>query len=177
MVKNLNKKGSDIPSILFAIASIFIIGLLFVVFSHLAGEIYDNLQSTLNNNPNINATIANQTLTTVINFEQSMWDYAFLAIIIGYLIVMMILAFSTQANSYFYVIFIIVAGVGLFMGVALSNAWEEFADTNILSETIARFPITDTILNNFFPLFITVMFVLVMIMLFGKRFFGGEGDR
>ena len=79
----MNKKGTDIPSILFAIATIFIIGILFFVFSHLASEIYSSLQTTINNNPNINATYANETLTTIQNFEQSMWDYAFLFIVIG----------------------------------------------------------------------------------------------
>lgn len=168
----LNKKASDIPSILFAIASIFTIGIILVVFSNLFLSIYESLQTTINSIPNINASIANETLTTVIGFEQSMWDYFFLAVLIGYVITMMVLAFSTQAQPFFYVIFIIVAGISMFIGVALSNTWEAFAETEALSGTIARFPITDAILNNFFPLFIAIMFVLIMIMLFGKRFLG-----
>lgn len=170
----MNKKGTDIPSILFAIATIFIIGILFFVFSHLASEIYSSLQTTINNNPNINATYANETLTTIQNFEQSMWDYAFLFIVIGYLIVMMILAFSTQANASFYFIFVIVGLFGLFLGVVLSNAWESFTSASVFSETIARFPITDAILDNFFTLYVLAMVFLTLIMLFGKRFVGTE---
>lgn len=173
----MNKKGSDIPSIIYAIIVIFVIGVIFLVFSNLASNIYTNLQDTLSKNPRVNYTIANETITTVQHYEQSMWDYAFLFIIIGYLIVMMILSFSTQANPYFYVIFIIMAGVGLFVGVALSNAWEAIVTTDALSSTAARFPITDSILNNFFPLFVVMIFVLSMIMLFGKRYFGSGGER
>lgn len=170
-----NKKGSDIPSILYAIAFIFCVGIVFVIISYLAMNIYDNLSDTLNSNPNINATQANETLTEIRNFEQSMWDYAFLALILGYVLVMMILSFSTQINSWYYLVFVIIGMVGLFIGSALSNAWEKFAETSVLSDTIARFPITDTILNNFFPLFIVMMLAFVLIMLFGKRYLGQTG--
>ena len=87
---------------------------------------------------------------------------------------MMILAFSTQANASFYFIFVIVGLFGLFLGVVLSNAWESFTSASVFSETIARFPITDAILDNFFTLYVLAMVFLTLIMLFGKRFVGTE---
>lgn len=172
-----NKKGSDIPSFLFGIAFLFAVGITLVVISYLALSIYTNLNDTLNDNPDIASSQANETLSQVITFENSMWDYFFLAIVIGYVISMLVLAFITPTNPWFFAIFVILGSIGLFIGVALSNAWEKFAETDILSSTIARFTITDTILNNFYPLFITIMLVGIMVMLFGKRFLGGEGER
>ena len=174
--KRWNKKGSDGPSMIFAIVSIFIIGIIFLIFSYLFSNVYSGLQDSINSIPSLDNEVANQTLTDIQVYEQSMWDYAFLFILIGYVIVLMTLAFTTQANPHFYIIFIIIAGVGLFLGVALSNAWEKFAEVPLLSSTVANFPITDTILNNFFPLFIAVMFACVMVMLFGKRFLGSESE-
>lgn len=170
----MNKKG-DIPSILYSVAIIFAIGIMLVVVSYLALEIYSSLSDTLNENPDIASSYANETLTTIQAFEQSMWDYFFLAIVLAYVISMFVLAFTTPSNPWLFAIFVVFSSIGLFVGVALSNAWEQFADADILESTIDRFPITDLILNNFYPLFVTLIVVGVMIMLFGKRFLGDAG--
>ena len=171
----MNKRGSDIPSIMFTIVILFAIGITIVVVSNLALQIYQGFSTTFDNNPLIASSTANDTLTTIIGFEQSMWDWFFLAIVFGYLLSMVMLAFVTPTNPWFFPIFVIVGTIGLFVGVALSNAWEKFAESPVLSGTIDRFPITDTILNNFYPLFITIMIALVLVMLFGKRFVGDIG--
>ena len=175
----MNKKGTDIPSILFSIAMIFAIGIMLTVMSFLALTIYEDFQTELNENPNIASSAANETLTTVIKFEKSMWDYFFLAIVIAYVMSMVILAFTTPTNPWLFAIFVVFSSIGLFVGVALSNAWQKFAEADILQSTIERFPITDLLLGNFYPLFVTMIIVLVMIMLFGKRFVGdaGGGER
>ena len=77
----------------------------------------------------------------------------------------------------FYFIYGIVVLIGLFVGVALSNAWEVMVETPALAGTVARFPITDAILNNFYPIFITVVIIITMIMLFGKAFLPGQEAR
>jgi len=171
----MNKKGSDIPSILFTIAMLFAIAIMLVVMSFLALNIYEKLNDTLNDNPNIASSYANETLTKVRGFEESMWDYFFLAIAMAYVLSMLILAFVTPTNPWLFAIFSVFGSLGLFIGVVLSNAWEKFAEADALSSTIARFPITDALLNNFYPLFVTMIIVLVMIMLFGKGFAGGSG--
>lgn len=169
----MNKRGADIPSILFALVSLFVVGIMLVVFSHLFSQVYSGLNDAVGIGSTINSSIANNTLTEVIRYENSMWDYFFLAIAIGYLLMMIILGFSTQANPVFYFLFIIMGMLGLFVGVALSNTWESFAGTGELSSTIARFPITNSIMDNFFPLYIVVMLISSGIILFGKRVIGG----
>lgn len=175
-----NKKGSDIPSILFTIILIFSIGITVVMISFLALSLYEGLQTTINDNLGLGASEANKTLATVIKFEKSQWDYFFLAIVIGYVMSLVTLAFTTPTNPWFFAIFVVFSSIGLFVGVALSNTWQAFAEAPALVSTVDRFPITDLLLGNFYPLFVTMMIVLVMIMLFGKRFLsdsGGGGGR
>ncbi|HUU86888.1 MAG TPA: hypothetical protein VMX17_03955 [Candidatus Glassbacteria bacterium] len=171
----MNKKG-DIPSIIYFIVIIFAIGMVLFVFSHLFSSVYDGLDQYFDDSK-YNDTTAHQTLNQIQTYEQSMWDYVFLAIAIGYVIMLIILGFSTQINAVFYFIYGIVAMVGLFVGVALSNAWEAMVETPALAATALRFPITDALLNNFYPIFITVVIVITMIMLFGKAFLPGEQNR
>ncbi len=175
----MNKKGTDIPSILFTIITIFAIGIMIVFISFLALTIYEKLNTVLNDNPDIASDFSNETLTKVIAFEQDQWDYFFLAIVIAYVISMTVLSFTTPTNPWLFAIFVVFSSIGLFIGVVLSNTWQAFAATDILAPTIERFPITDLLLGNFYPLFVTMMIVLVMIMLFGKRFVGnlGGGER
>lgn len=170
----MNKKGSDFPSILFTIAILFAIGIVLVVISNLALQIYTSLNDQLNEDPDFDSYYTNETLTKIQTFEQSMWDYFFLAIAAAYILSMVILAFTTPSNPWVFAIFVVLGSIGLFVGVALSNAWEKFAETDALADTIARFPITNLILDNFYPLFITLVLALVMVMLFGKRFLGTE---
>jgi len=172
----MNHKG-DIPSILYFIVALFIAGVTLLVFSFIFTNLYQEVDDYLSDSK-YNDTTAHNTLQEVQNYEESMWDYVFLAIAIGYVITLVILGFSTQVNAIFYFIYGIVVLVGLFVGVALSNTWETLVETDALSSTVARFPITDLILNNFYPLFIIVTIVITMIVLFGKNYLGtGEGMR
>ena len=171
----MNTKG-DIPSIIYFIVIIFAIGMMLFVFSHLFSNVYDGLDQYFDDSE-YNDTTAHQTLNQIQTYEESMWDYVFLAIVIGYVFSLIILGFSTQVNAVFYFIYGIVALIGLFVGVALSNAWEAMAEVPTMTSTIARFPITDALLNNFYPIFITVVIVITMIMLFGKAFLPGSEVR
>lgn len=167
------KKG-QIPSLILAIVSIFVAGIMIFVFSHLFGQIFDELGDRFVEDPSLNNTVANQTLANVQRIQNSsMWDFFFLAIAFAYFLSLMILAFSTRISPVFYVIFAVVSLIGLFVGVALANMWEELANQSVFANTLTRFPIMNTILDNFFPLFIVVMTIAMLIMLFGKS---GGGD-
>ncbi|HEX9804497.1 MAG TPA: hypothetical protein VGA67_02350, partial [Candidatus Dojkabacteria bacterium] len=99
----MNKKGSDIPSFFYVIATIFTIGLIIFLLSHLNLNIYTTLNDAVQGIPGQSGAIeVNESLTKIIDFEQSIWDYAFLAIVIGYVISMVLISFSTQINPVFY---------------------------------------------------------------------------
>lgn len=172
-LKLKNKRG-DIPSLLFAIMSVFIAGIILVVFSHLFMQMYGSIGDYFETTK-YKDSIPDKTLEEVIDYEQSIWDYAFLAIAIGYIIMMGILAFSTNVSPVFYFIYGLAAFFGFVVGIALSNLFQHLAEMTQFADTIARFPITNAILGNFFPLYITAMLLITMILLFGKFFGVGGG--
>jgi hypothetical protein len=169
-----NKRG-DIPSLFYAIVMIFVAAIVLFVLSHLFMGVYGGIDSFLESQTLFNQSEARDTLQKVEDFERSAWDYVFLAIMIGYIIMMGVLAFSTRISPIFYFIYGIAAIFSFGIGVVLSNTWQTIAANPEFAETIIRFPITNAIMGNFFPIFITVIVLMTMILLFGKFVGGGEG--
>jgi len=171
-----NKKG-DLPSFIFTIIIIFTLGIFLLIFTHLSSTIYSALSSRLDSIDNgaFNNSVSDVALDKAIAVNNSIWDYFFLAIVVGYVFSLLFFSFSTPSNPIFFWIYVLVLMLGLFVGVALSNTWEAMSDNPTFATTITRFPITDALLDNFFPVFITVIGVTMTIMLFGKFAFGGNG--
>lgn len=166
MLSFRNKKG-DIESIMYVIAILFLTGFILVFFSDFALDIYTRLETGIDN-AGYNNTEADTAINKAQTTEGSIWDYVFLAIAISYVISMLILAYSTQINPIFYFIYGIIAALGLFLGIALANLWEALASNAAMTDVISRFPITNLILDNYYPMFITVIILSVMVLLFGK---------
>lgn len=162
----LNKKG-DIPSIFFAIVAIIAIGIFIFFFSHLFGSIYTEFGDVLSEG-DYNNTHATESLTTIQTTENEIWDYVVLAIALSYIMLLAILGFSTRISAFFFWVYGIVAIIGLFIAVALSNTWQEMAAAPEFATTIARFPITNLLLGDYYPTFILGGIVITMILLFGK---------
>jgi len=173
MLSFKNKRG-DIESIIYTIVILFIAGFILVFLSMFALDIYGRLGEGLDA-AGYNNTEARDAIITVEGYENSIWDYVFLAIAISYTISLMILAYSTQTNPIYYVIYGLIASFGFIVAVVFANIWEKLAEAPQMVETIARFPITNLILDNYFPLFITVIILSVMVLLFGKYVGAGEG--
>lgn len=173
------KKG-DLESIFFVIIALGIVGLLLLFISHLNVELYSSFNETISESPQLSDDdVALDTLNEIQDFEDSsLWDYAFLAIFIGYLVVLMLTAFSVRVSPVFFWIYILFSLFGLAAGVMLSNIWEEIATNPEFTATIARFPITNFIIGNYYPIIITGIIAISIIILMGKTpdggFFGGS---
>jgi len=167
-----NKKG-DIPSLFYAIAVLFLTGFIIVFFSHFTFDIYDKLEDRLDGMGYSN-TSADNAINTAQTWENSIWDYVFLSIAIAYFLSLLVLAFFSNINALFYFIYGIMASLGMIVAVALANLWEKLAEAQAMQTTIARFPITNLLLDNYFPIFVTVIILSVMVLLFGK--FSGSRD-
>lgn len=163
----MNKKG-DIVSIIFAVVAIFIIGILFFFMNHVTDTMYTSLDEYFNDSVKYNDSVAHESLERIHGVENSIWDYAFVGIFLGYMLALALTAFSTRISAVFYWIYGILSLVVLGLGVILSNIWQEAASQPTFSETILRFPITNAILGTYYPTFITGMIVIGMILLFGK---------
>lgn len=162
----LNKKG-DFPSTIYIIISIFIVAILFLFFSHASDQFYDKFDQYFDNNAQFNNSEAHNAINKINVVEQSAWDYGFLAIFLGYVIALIFTAYIGRFNAGFYWIYAILTGLGLLLGVMFANFWKQLAVDPTLSGTVSRFPITDSILQNY-PLVITIIIFLSLIFLFGK---------
>lgn len=163
----MNKKG-DFPSLVFAVITIFMIGTLFFVFSHMSDKFYDKLDNYLDSNAEYNNTEAETAIEKISSVEQSIWDYGFVAILFGVIISLLLTAYATRISVVFFWVYGVLAIVVLVLGVMISNMWQEMAASPEFTETIARFPITDAILGNNYPMVVAGIIFLMMIVLFGK---------
>lgn len=167
-----NKKG-DFQSTIYTVVILFAIGVIILFFNHLFTNIYSEIDDKFSTNPRFNDTEAHRAIQDINDVESGgIWDYAFLGIAIGYIIILGVSSFSTRLNPVFFWIYVIVAIVGLVVAVMLSNTWQELAAAPEFAETIARFPITNTLLGTIYPTFVLGIIVIVLILTFGK--FPGE---
>ena len=161
----MNKKG-DFASIVFAVVTIFVIGVVFLLTSQLKGEIYSSLQSNLNES--FEDTEALTALAEIKETEQVIWDYAFMGIFLGMFMVLGLTAYSVRISPVFYWIYGLMCLTVLATGVIVSNIWQKLAAAPEFAVTITQFPMTNAVLGSYYPLITTVMIMLAMIFLFGK---------
>lgn len=168
-----NKKG-QFMSVLIAVVTIFVVAMILIFMNHVNEKLYGALEENFEDNADLNATEADQTLEKLHDIEQTnIWDWAFLAIFIGLMIQMLIFSFASKTNVAFFWIFVILGIIILIVGVVLSNTWQKLAENSEFADTILRFPITNTILGSGYPMIVVGIIFLTMIVLFGK-FPGGE---
>jgi len=167
-----NKKG-QFGSTLLVVLLIFIVAIIIFFSNHIFSQFYQKVADTLEDT-GYNNTEAHTVVQDIRTAENSTWDYAILAIVIGLIIQLVILSFSTRIMPALYWIYILESIVILIVGSILSVIWVTMAENPEFADTILRFPITDIILGNTFMFLITGIIVLGGILLFGKGFSGGE---
>jgi len=166
--KKMNTKA-QFQSIIVVIVTIFIIGVILVFFNRLNNELYGSLDEYFNSSEKFNQTEAHLVVQDIKNIENSVWDYAFLAIFVGFIIQIVLFSFATRINTAFYWLMVIIDIPALIIGVALSGIWQEMATNPEMVESIARFPITNTLLGTYYPIAIVAIMFISAIILFGKR--------
>ncbi len=162
-----NKRG-DIPSMIFTIISIFLIGVLFFFTNHMTDQIYTKFDKFFNETPKYNESEARTALQDIHTAENNLWDYMFLLICVGMFLVMGFSAYSTRISPIFYWIYGVLAMVLLTLSTILSNIWQQMASNPEFSQSITRFPITNAILGSYYPTVVIGILVITMVFLFGK---------
>jgi len=163
----LNKKA-DIASIVFVVILLFTMAVLFFLMNHINNEIFTEIDLTLNETEDWVDTEASTTVTEIQRTDNIIWDYAFLGVFMGVLIVLGLTAYAVRISPIFYWIYGIMSLVVLGIGVILSNIWQDMSVDPEFAVTITRFPMTDAILGSYFPLVVTAIIIVGMIILFGK---------
>jgi hypothetical protein len=166
--KKVNKRG-QFESRMLAIILIFIIGVLLIFFNKLNNELYGSLDEYFNQSEDYNNSLAHDAVQDIKDVENSVWDYAFLAIFIGIIIQVVLFSFATRINMAFYWLMMLVDIPVLVLGVIVSAIWQELAANPEFAEQIAIFPITNTLLGTYFPIATLFIIFIGSIILFGKR--------
>lgn len=164
----MNTKG-DIPSILFAIIAIFIVGVLFFFVNHFDNQLFTEFEEYMNDSTTYNNSVAQEAVVDIRDAENSIYDYAFLIVFLGYFLALALTGYSTRISPLFFWIYGVITLVGLGLGVILSNTWQQMAGNAEFTTTLARFPITNAILGTYYPVVVTGMIAIVMALLFGKN--------
>lgn len=172
----LNSKG-DIPSMILAAVLIFIVAIILIFFWQVRTPFYDTLDEYLEENEDYNDTEAHQAIQEIGDVERSIWDYAFLALMFGVVISLIMTAFATRIHPAFFWAYIIASIVIVVLGAIISNMWQGVADNPEMAEAIAAFPITNTVLGSNFSVFIAAFMFIFIIVLFGKTPGGAGGLR
>jgi len=162
-----NKRGQA-ESIILAVITIVIIGIILFFFNHMNKRVYDEFDEYFEGSE-YNATTAHETLEDIQDVEGSrIWDWVFLAAFIGINIQMIVFAFASRQNLLFFWLFVVLGIVILLLGVILSNVWQDLVANSEFTTTLTRFPVTNAIIGTYFPTIITGVFYLTLIILFGK---------
>lgn len=164
----INNKKGQFETKLLAIVVIFIIGVLFFFFNKLNNELYGSLDGYFNESEDYNNSEAQEATRKIIGVENSVWDYAFLAIFIGFIIQIVLFSFATRINIAFFWLMIILDIPILIVGVIVSNIWQELAANPEFADTLLRFPITNTVLGSYYPMIVVGIMFFAAIALFGK---------
>lgn len=164
------EKKAQFETRLFAIILIFIIAIILFFFNHFNHQIYTEFDEYFNESDEYTDTAAHNVTRDFREVEESsIWDYAFLAIFIGFIIQIILFSFATRINIAFYWILILFDIPILAIGVMLSNVWQSLSANAEFVATIARFPITNTLLGSYFPMVCLIIFFFSSIFLFGKK--------
>ena len=162
----IKEKKGDIASIIYVVMILFSIGVVFVLMNSLNDKIFTALYKNINETSPDSSSLA--VIDKIQGVDNSAWDYAFLALLMGYIIGIGMTAYATRISPIYFWIYVILSLVALMVGAILQNTWQELAANDNLTETIARFPITNFVLGTRYMLIVTGIICISLGLLFAK---------
>lgn len=168
MRRNLiQDKKADFGSLIYVVIFIAALGLVMFLIQHMNHEIFTEILETINETQD-KYPEAVETMTDIRSIDDVIWDWVFLAVYLGSIIAIGMSAYAIRISPIFYWIYAILGLVVLATGTMLSNLWQDFSADPTFAITITRFPITNLLLGSYYPVAITFVLVLAMVILFGK---------
>jgi|TARA_R100000081_G_C4774289_1_gene147575 hypothetical protein len=95
-------------------------------------------------------------------------------VMLGLFLVLTISAILVPTNIVFTVLFLAIGALLWFISIPLSNAYKQFATSGAMLGISGDMPLTYTIMTQL-PVFATITLVLLIVILYGKRFIFAEG--
>jgi len=164
---NFNKRA-DIASAFYIVIFIAVVGISLLLITNLNVRLFQGLNEELNVTK-YNSTTGYATSVQFYNtYNSRIWDWAFFGIFMGCLIAIGLSAWAVRISPIFYWVYGALSLFVLITGVILSNLWQDLAANPEFATTITNFPITNSLLGTYFPMVVTGIIVIFMILLFGK---------
>lgn len=145
MDRLLNKRAQSAGDTIFAIATIFALGIIAVIGVYTYNSFVDIAQTT---------TVINQSQPALDVIEEGqttndLLDYLILTVLIGFAIAMLITGWFVDVHTVFFPVYLILLLIGMIMAGVFQYAWTQISDSSTFTAiTTASFPITVHIFNN-----------------------------
>lgn len=169
-----NNKRGQVQDILIFMVTIFGIAIFAVVMWQVGDGIQKSLGTAGESSLNMSNTFINNSVTHGIDKTAKMGDTLVGLSFIGLLLVLIISAILVPTNIIWTVIYMIVGTIMWFLSVPISNMWESFINNPSMSGMVAEMPLTNQLFSNL-PIFTTIILMILIVILYGKRFMFSEG--
>lgn len=164
-----NKKGA-LQEIGTFLTTLFLIGVFMTIMYKIGSILQTQLgASSLNDSVQSANAIASLSKTAMAG------DTVVALIMLGLILLLIMSAVIVPTNIIFTVIYIITGSIFWFLSVVFSNFYTGMVANPQFSDIPSNMPITYTIFSKL-PLLTTVVFVIVLVILYGKRFIFQENS-
>lgn len=160
---SLNSKKGDLPDMLIFIVTIFIfaIGLLILAF------VIPSITDGLNDGGLNESSEGKQTIDELTELGVNGLQKGFFFLFVGLIMSTMITSFLTRTHPIFLFMYIFFLAVTLFIGGFLGNAFEQFAKSPVLVDTLGTQGLISIVMQNI-VIITLVTGALSMIVIFAK---------
>lgn len=165
----ISKKG-QVQDIVVFLVTLFAVA----VFATVMWKVGDGLQGALLES-SLNTTNESIDAINTLSSTAKMGDTMVGTIFIGLLLTLIISAVLVPTNIIFTVVYLVLGTLLWFLSVPLSNAYTTMVNADTMAGMTGAMPLTYTIMNKL-PLITTIILVLLIVILYGKRFLFTEGD-
>lgn len=163
----MNRKGQVQDLVVFLI-TLFTIAIFASILYKIGGAIQTGLETST-----INGT---DTITAINSLDNTakIGDRLTGLVMLGLFLVLTISAVLVPTNIIYTTLFLAIGALLWFISIPLSNAYSQFASSGAMAGIGAEMPLTYTIMTQL-PIFATITLVLLIVILYGKRFLFTEG--
>lgn len=165
-----NKKG-DVTDMLVFLVVIFILAIGLFILAFIIPQITDGLEQAGLNSSSEGANAINR-LSDVgtVTIQRG-----FFLLFMGLIASTMITSFFARTHPIFLFLYILVAGMTVFLGVYLGRAYNQMTESSVFAETLASQTLINIVMSNILTIVVAVS-ALSMIIVFAK-FSAGGGQR
>ena len=166
----LTSKKGDLPDMLILIVTLFVFAIGLLTLSFVIPSIADGLsEAGLNESQE-----GSDTIEALSELGANGLQRGYFFLMVGLIMSTMITSFLTRTHPIFLFMYIFFLGITLFLGGFLGNAFEQFASSPVLVDTLGSQGLISTVMQNI-VLITLITGALSMIIIFAKfSSFGGS---